>query len=358
MRQKYPDLIVNKDDSILSVLKKMDKSKRKLLVVLSGDKFESVISIGDIQRAIISGIDLNSPVQLILRTEVTVAKISDNMDQVKERMRLRRNELMPILSLNGELVNIIFWDELFEDNRSEKNRNKFTLPVIIMAGGFGTRLKPLTNILPKPLIPINEKTIIEDIMDRFVECGSDHFHISVNYKAEMIKYYFDSLNNPNYKINFFEEKKPLGTAGSLHLLKNQIKDTFFVSNCDILIDQDYGEILNYHRENNNEITAVAAIKNYSIPYGIFTTKADGLLDSLIEKPELVFKINTGLYILEPGLIEEIPKNEFFHITSLIEKLLEQKRRVGIFPVSEGSWTDVGNWAEYYKMVNTNVQHFK
>jgi NDP-sugar pyrophosphorylase family protein len=188
-------------------------------------------------------------------------------------------------------------------------------------------------------------------MDRFVDCGSSRFHISINYKAEMIKYYFESLNNPNYQINYFQEQKPLGTAGSLHLLQDQIDDTFFVSNCDIIIDQDYNEILSYHRENKNEITVVAALKNYSIPYGIFTTREDGLLDSFVEKPELILKINTGLYILEPHLIREIPQNEFYHITSLIEKLQKQNRRVGVFPVSEGSWTDVGNWNEYFKMVN-------
>jgi len=353
MTKKYSDLIVNKKDTILSVLKKMDRSQRKLMIVLSGDKFESVISIGDIQRAIIKGIDLNSSVQHILRSEVTTAKSSEDIELVKERMRTRRNELMPVISPSGDLVNVIFWEDLFKEGLSGKSRNMFNLPVIIMAGGVGARLKPLTNILPKPLIPINEKTIIEDIMDRFVDCGCIHFHISLNYKAEMIRYYFDDLKNPNYQIDYFQELKPLGTAGSLHLLKDHINDTFFVSNCDILIDQDYSEILEYHRENRNDITIVAALKNYSIPYGILTTIKDGILESLTEKPELVFKINTGLYILEPDLIGEIPENEYFDITDLIEKLQKQKRRIGVFPVSEGSWKDVGNWIDYLQVINRN-----
>ena len=354
MKKDFSDLVVSPKDSVLQVLKKMDISKHKLLLVLKEGKFISLVSIGDIQRAIIKGVDLNNEVKSILRSEITVAHEEDDINKVKEHMKTRRNELMPIVSKDDNtLVDVIFWEDLFE-SESKKVKNNFSLPVIIMAGGFGTRLKPLTNILPKPLIPLNEKTIIEDIMDKFVDCGCSDFHISVNYKAELIEYYFDSLNNPSYNISYFKEPKPLGTAGSLHLLKDKIHETFFVSNCDILIDEDYSEILEYHKANNNEITVVAALKNFSIPYGIFTTGGSGLLKSIEEKPEMVFKINTGLYILEPHLISEIPEDDFYHITFLIEKLIKEERRVGVFPISEGSWIDVGEWKEYLKSFSGKV----
>jgi NDP-sugar pyrophosphorylase family protein len=218
-----------------------------------------------------------------------------------------------------------------------------------MAGGKGTRLAPLTNVYPKPLIPIGEKTIVETIMDKFVAHNCHDFYMSVNYKADSIKNYFDFINNPEYNIHYFQEDKPLGTAGSLRLLKDKINSTFFVSNCDILIEEDYSEILNYHRSNNNELTVVAAVKTLSIPYGTIITGENGILESIEEKPTLSFKINTGLYILEPSLLNDIP-DEFYHITHLMEKLKTQGRRVGVYPISQNDWKDMGEWTEYLRMI--------
>jgi NDP-sugar pyrophosphorylase family protein len=142
----------------------------------------------------------------------------------------------------------------------------------------------------------------------------------------------------------------MGTAGSLSLLKDRIHETFFVSNCDILIEQDYSEILRYHKENKNEITLVAALKHYPIPYGTVEAGENGQLIALKEKPELTFKINSGMYILDPHLLNEIPDNQFFHIIQLIEKVKKRKGKVGVFPVSEKSWRDIGEWSEYLKLI--------
>lgn len=352
MKNRIQDISIDKNTSILSALKVMDKMHIKLLIVLDNKLFFSLLSIGDIQRAIISGVAMDVSVEQILRTRVNVAKVSDSKEDVLAYMRQHRTEFMPVVDDDREIVDVIFWDELFHSHIGHRTES-FNLPVIIMAGGKGTRLRPLTNVLPKPLIPIGEQTMMEDIMDRFVECGCHDFYISVNYKAEIIKRYLNNLNKPQYNISYFQEDKPLGTAGSLHLLKDQIKDTFFVSNCDIIIDEDYGEILKYHRENHNEITVVAAIKNLAIPYGTLETKEEGLLSDIKEKPEYTFKINTGMYILEPHLINEIPEDEFYHITFLIEKLMKEGRRVGVYPINEGSWVDVGNWDEYMKFVKDN-----
>ena len=172
----------------------------------------------------------------------------------------------------------------------------------------------------------------------------------VNYKADILKYHLDSQNILSNKISYFNENKPLGTAGSLYLLKDEIKTTFFVSNCDIIIDEDYNEILKYHRKNNNELTIVSALKHLSIPYGTIKTKKNGILTSIEEKPELTFQINTGFYILEPHLLQEIPENTFFHITKLIENINNRKGKVGVFPISEKSWIDIGEWSEYLKII--------
>lgn len=347
---KYKEICIESSSPILAALKQMDATRRKLLIVTKDGQYHNLLSIGDVQRAILKGVDLNSPVDGILRSETNVASVHQSRAEVERYVREHKTEFMPIIDDNHQLVDVVFWDELFKTEIHHRTED-FDLPVIIMAGGQGTRLRPLTNILPKPLIPIGEQTMMEDIMDRFVECGCHDFYISVNYKAETIRHYIDGLDKPQYNISYFQEDKPLGTAGSLHLLKDKIHNTFFVSNCDIIIDEDYGEILHYHRENKNEITIVAAIKNFTIPYGTLETKEEGLLADIKEKPEFTFKINTGMYILEPHLIKEIPHDEFYHITFLIERLMHEGRRVGVYPINEGSWTDIGNWDEYLKYIS-------
>jgi NDP-sugar pyrophosphorylase family protein len=246
---------------------------------------------------------------------------------------------MPVLGFDNTLEDVIFWEDII--GGEIKTGKKLNIPVVIMAGGEGSRLKPLTNVLPKPLIPVVDKTIIEDIMDQFVSVGCSEFYISLNYKAEMIKHYLLSLNNREYNFHFFQEEKPLGTAGSLYLLKDKISSTFFVSNCDIIIKQDLTEVYKFHRENRNKITIIAALKHYQIPYGTIESGPDGILTSLSEKPEITFKINSGVYILEPDVLSLIPEGKFFHITELILSLKNKKERVGIFPISEKSWLDYG-----------------
>lgn len=349
MKESIKQICIEKTATVLAALKQMDVTRRKLLIVMDGDKFRSVLSIGDIQRAIIKGDSMDEPLEKILRPTTKVAKATQNRTEVEQYVKEHKNEFMPIVDEAKNLLDVVFWDELFKSEIHHRTAD-FNLPVIIMAGGQGTRLRPLTNVLPKPLIPIGEQTMLEDIMDRFVECGCHDFYISVNYKAETIRHYIDGLDKPQYNISYFQEDKPLGTAGSLHLLKDKIHNTFFVSNCDIIIDEDYGEILHYHRENKNEVTIVAAIKNFTIPYGTLETKEEGLLADIKEKPEYTFKINTGMYILEPHLIKEIPHDEFYHITFLIERLMHEGRRVGVYPINEGSWTDIGNWEEYIKYI--------
>lgn len=347
MKDAIKELCISYKASVISALKQMDEVKHKLLIVTKDELYFNIISIGDIQRAIIKGIDMNAPIEGILRDGTKVASVNDDMDKVKASMKERKNEFMPVIDEKNHIADVIFWEDLFQIKR-EKSKANLNIPVIIMAGGQGTRLRPLTNVLPKPLIPIGEQTMMEDIMDRFIDCGCDRFYVSVNYKADIIKRYFDNLNKPQYRISYFQEDKPLGTAGSIHLLNGQIDTTFFVSNCDSIIVDDYAEILKYHRDNHNEITMVAAIKNMAIPYGTLETKEDGLLADIKEKPNYTFKINTGMYILEPHLIKEIPVNTFYHITYLIEKLMKEGRRVGVYPINEGSWIDVGNWDEYLK----------
>ncbi|MFV8370418.1 nucleotidyltransferase family protein [Flavobacterium sp. LB2R40] len=343
------DLIISPLSSILDGLKRMDLIKKKLLIVNDNQFFLGLLSIGDIQRAIIKSVDLDTEIVKIIRNDNIICTPKHSIEEVKKIMLSIRAEFMPIVNENGELIKVIFWEDLF-GTENIVPLNQFNLPVVIMAGGFGTRLKPLTNVLPKPLIPIGEKTMVEEIFDRFSKHGCTDFYISVNYKADLIEYYLRNQNLP-FNLDFFKENKPMGTGGSLALLKNKIHQTFIVSNCDILIEQDYSEILEYHKKNKNEITIIAALKHYPIPYGIVETGDNGQLLDLKEKPELTFKINSGMYILEPHLLNEIPENEFFHITQLIEKVKNRSGNIGVFPVSEKSWKDVGLLSDYIEILS-------
>lgn len=342
-------IICQSKDSIIYALRKMDIVQRKLLIVLQDDVYMGLLSIGDLQRAIIAGLDYATPVIQILRNDILVANETDSLDKVKKIMLEFRTEFMPILNSNKDIVEIIYWEDLFL-TKSPSKETSLGLPVVVMAGGKGTRLRPLTNVLPKPLIPIDERTILEHIFDQFNDIGCDQFYISLNYKSKMIKYYLESQAEKHYNVTYFEENKPLGTAGSLYLLKDKIETSFFVTNCDILIDQDYSEVYEYHKESGNELTVVVALKQIDIPYGTIETSSNGKLISLKEKPLLTFKINSGVYILEPHLLKEIPANEFFHITALIQRILNRNGKVGCFPVSEHSWRDIGEWNEYLRNI--------
>ena len=335
--------------SLLDAMKHMDEVKVKILLVFCDDHFEGLITIGDIQRAIISNIALKEPVSRILNKKKIYGYQSEGEDVIKDKMRKMRAEVMPILNEQGELVDVWFWGDLFKEAELIE-REKINLPVVIMAGGKGTRLKPITNVIPKPLVPIGDKTILETILDQFEEIGCTKFYMSVNYKADFMKYYLSQLNH-KYDIEFFQEEKPLGTIGSVSLLKGKITTPFFVSNCDSINEQDYRDVYNYHVSNNNDLTIVTMVKSFKIPYGVIETGEDGLMTALSEKPELTFHVNTGVYILNPSCINEIPDGEFFHITHLMEKIKQRGGRVGCFPVSEKSWHDMGEWPEYLKMID-------
>ena len=335
-------------ESLLSALKQMDARKVKILFVYEGSHFEGLITLGDIQRAIIKNIALEEPVSSVLDKDKVYGYVNEKQDEIKEKMRRMRAEVMPILDNDGELIDVWFWNDLFRVSEPEQ-RPKIDLPVVIMAGGKGTRLKPITNVIPKPLVPIGDKTILEVIMDQFESIGCHKFYMSVNYKADMMKYYLSQLPH-KYDIEFFQEEKPLGTIGSVSLLKNKIKTPFFVSNCDSINEQDYRDVWDYHVSNHNDMTIVTMVKSFKIPYGVIETGEDGLMTALKEKPEQTYQVNTGVYILNPDLISEIPEGEFFHITHLMEKVQARGGRVGCFPVSEHSWKDMGEWREYLKMI--------
>ena len=342
--ERLQSLKIDVESSLLDGMRQMDQEGTKLLVVVSEGGYRGLLSAGDIQRALIEFNDFSMLVRDALRSEVRVAKCTMTFDEIRAVMMSHRTEFMPVLDENEELVDVHFWSDTFASTKPKLNQ--IDVPVVVMAGGKGTRLKPFSNIIPKPLFPLGEKTILEEILDRFKAQGCQRFFLSVNHKAEFIKSYLGGLEDVDYNISYFQEDKPLGTAGSLHLIKDRVNGAFIVSNCDILLDADFSEILDYHNRNENSITMVSAVKYIKIPYGTLTTEEGGLLKELREKPELTYLINTGVYILDSSVLEHIPENEFYHITTLVEDVQGAGGQVGVYPVSEKSWADIGEWQEY------------
>lgn len=349
-KKKLDAISIDEKVSVKVAFTKMDSDNVRLLCVFSDDIYKGILSAGDIQRAIIANTGLETPCGEVLRKEgVRLAHVNESFSDIKGLMLKFRTEFMPVLNDKNELVDVYFWDEVFTTDKPEKS--KIDVPVVVMAGGKGTRLKPFSNIIPKPLFPLGDKTIIEEIMDRFEAFGCGRFFLSLNHKADFIENYLNNEIDRDYDLTYFRETEPLGTAGSLFLVKDKIKETFFISNCDIVIDTDYSEILEYHREQQNEITLVVSLKHIKIPYGTVKTTDGGQITELEEKPEITYKANTGVYIVEPKLLDEIEPNKFLHITELVERIRQRGGKVGAFPVSEKSWCDIGEWAEYRRTLS-------
>ena len=342
--------IVDARRTIIQTMMLMDELFVKSLLVFPEDRFLGIITNGDLQRAIIAKVPFETPIEKVVNNaSKRYARVEDDQESIRAWMMQNRAEMMPLLNSKGELVDAVFWEDILGDALPLDER-KLDLPVVIMAGGRGMRLKPLTNVIPKPLVPIGDKTILERIMDQFEAIGCSKFYLSVNYKSEMIRFYLGQVDHI-YDVEYFEETEPLGTIGSVSLLKGKIDTPFFVSNCDILVDQDYRDVYDYHLESQNDLTVVSAVKNFRIPYGVIETGDNGLLTGLKEKPDLTYMINTGVYLLNPECILEIPEGTFFHITHLIERIKDKGGRVGCFPVSEHSWKDMGEWKDYLKLTH-------
>ncbi len=348
MLDKFEEILINENASLKEAMKKLDETAEKILFVINNDnKLVGSLTDGDIRRWILKEGSLKSIVRDVCYKGTFFVKKGYDLNYVKEEILKRKIIYVPVLDEKDKIVEFLIWDKLFNGQIKRETKQKLEIPVVIMAGGKGTRLDPFTRILPKPLIPIGNKTILEIIIDKFIEFGVNNFYLSVNYKSKIIKSYFEELDY-SYLLNYLTEDKPLGTVGAIKQLENKINGDFILTNCDIIIDADYGDLYEHHLEHNNDITLVASVKHYNIPYGICTIENGGTLVEIKEKPEYDFLVNTGMYILNSSVIKYIPQNKFFHITDLIEKVKSNGLKVGVYPISENSWIDTGEWLEYKK----------
>ena len=341
-------LLIRNDISIIVALKFLDETAEKVLFVVDeGNHLLGALTDGDIRRYLLSGQCMENDISTVYNKKPKYLSEKEYTDENLKKMFLKNKiEVVPILDENHRVINIATWDKVFsEKNNTKFKKRKINIPVVIMAGGKGTRLDPFTKILPKPLIPIGDKPIIEVIMDKFHAFGMTDFYVTLNHKSKMIKAYFEEFKT-KYKIKYIDEEKPLGTAGGLKYLPPEVAGVIFVTNSDIIIEGDYRKILKFHKDNKNEITIVASVKNYNIPYGVCEIENGGTLRKIKEKPSLSFLVNTGMYVVNSSALSIIPEGEYYHITQLIDDLKCDGRRIGVYPISENAWMDVGEWSKY------------
>ena len=342
--------IVKPDITIRQAMKSLSQTGVKCLVIVDEKNILlGTLTDGDLRKAILKGVDISVSIEKVYQSNSTIlVKKKFKPDEAKKLFTKNKFDLIPIVDDKGKLVDVIFWEDIFKNKQKNKNDN-LDVPVVIMAGGRGTRLEPFTKILPKALVPVHEKPIIEHIIEHFLDVGCSEFHLTVNYKSRILKAYFEELK-PDYKIYFVEENDPLGTAGSLRYLDGQFGKSFFVTNCDIIIKADYANLYEFHQKGGYDVTLVASAKEYIVPYGTCELNDEGHLSRINEKPHYDFLINTGLYVLNPDVLKLIPENKFYHVTHLIEKVKNNGKKVGVYPVDDEAWVDVGQWAEYQKTV--------
>lgn len=331
--------IVDVNSSLLEVMNKINENCKGIVYVCNGTTLVGVITDGNVRRHILNGGTLNATAIEVANKTPKVIRYNDYSDY-NLMMKAENINSIPVINDKNEIVSIKFLND-----RSIYARSNLEIPVVIMAGGKGTRLKPLTDVLPKPLIPIGEKTITERIMDTFSVFGCKQFNMIINYKKDLIKAYFKDFSN----VVLTEEFDFQGTAGGLKLIAKDYKTTFFMTNCDVIIDDDYSEILNFHKNKKAIITMVCALREYTMPYGAIELNEGGNICKISEKPTYSFMVNTGVYVIEPRFLEYIPDDEFIHITDVIEKCIAENEVVGMYPVSENAWLDMGELRELEKM---------
>lgn len=350
MKKNFKNFLVKENDTISNCSLKMNKNNSSFLIVSNENNILlGTFSMGDLRSALYQGAQLNSQIKSHYNKKpVSVLDKKSNLKNLRSIFSNKNVIIIPIVNKNNKILGVETKEDLLKFKK--KKLPKINIPVVIMSGGKGSRLKPFSDILPKALIPLNDKTVLERIIEQFLDYGVTKIFIITNYKSNIIKSYFEDKKYRK-KLNFIQESKELGTAGGLSLIKNKIKKNFILTNCDVLHDFNYKDFIKFHHYNKFDMSVVGSFKSYSIPYGICELDKKGILNKIDEKPIKNIIINTGFYIVNKKLLRYIKQNTFFHITDLISKAQSQKSKIGLFPINESNWNDVGEWSEFYKTNN-------
>lgn len=334
--------------TIVEAMQKIDVTGSGILFIVDEQMhLTGTLTDGDIRRWLIKTGNLKTDISEIMQSTPHFL-LEAHREQALEIIIKNQLRALPIIDKEHKIVDIIFNAYRKSQGDHEISQALKDIPVVIMAGGKGTRLLPYTSILPKPLIPVGEKTILERIIEQFCRFGCEQFYIILNYKKNMIKAYFNEFEH-NYHLFYIDEEEPLGTGGGLVLLKDKLKGSFILSNCDILINENFSNIYDYHKKNGNKVSMICSLRNFNIPYGIVHTGSKGIVESMEEKPAISFLANTGCYIVDSEILNEIPIGIPTDFPDILNIYREKGNQIGVYPISESAWLDMGQIDELEKM---------
>jgi len=339
----HRQLLLTETRTVRKAMEILDKTGRRVLFLVRDEVLVASLSDGDIRRWILSGGSLKAPVSKAANYAPCYLPVAEQA-AARELMRRKSIQALPLVDGEGHVVSICFWD----DHQPKPMGEPIDAPVVMMAGGLGTRLYPYTKILPKPLIPIGDIPIAERIIRNFRQYGCKTFYLVVNHKKNMIKAYFNEIER-DYTVEYADEEEPLGTGGGLGLLKGRLDTTFILTNCDILIHEDIAAIYRHHKQEQNTVTMICSLRNVGIPYGVVEIGGDGSIAGMREKPSLSFFTNTGCYIVEPEVLEHIEEGKAIGFPDVIQRLKDKGLKVGVYPIGENAWLDMGQMDALEKM---------
>jgi len=347
--KSYKDIILSPKSTIKEALIKIDTGAMQIgLVVDENEKLIGTLTDGDIRRGLINNLELNDTIETIIFKTPTICTTNDTKEKIIQTALSKKLHQIPIVDNNGKLVDL---KEISELLKQKTLSNK----VVLMVGGLGTRLRPLTENTPKPMLKVGNKPILETIISNFKKYGFVNIILCVNYKSDIIKDYFGDGSKFGVNIEYIYENKRMGTAGALSLINNKLDEPFFVMNGDLLTNINFENMMNFH--NSNKANATMGVREYDfqVPYGVVNTDEKNIL-SIEEKPVYNFFVSGGVYILSPDVLKYIPNDKYYDMPTLFEELIKNKNKTISFPISE-YWLDIGRIEEFEKANNEFYEVF-
>jgi len=336
--KNYKNILLKPTSTIKEALEIIDKGAIRIAIVLDDDeKVIGTLTDGDIRRGFLNGNSFETTIEQLYFKNPILASINDSKELLIQKAIRNTIYQIPIVDNEGRLVKI---EDLANLLQSKVQRNR----VILMAGGLGTRLRPLTENTPKPLLKIGNKPILETIIENFAKYGFVNITISVNYRGDMIREYFGDGSQFGVTIDYIEEKERLGTAGALSLIEDRPQEPFFVMNADLLTNVNFEHLLEFHLSEHSLATMCVREYDYQVPYGVIEMQGSEIT-SIVEKPTHKFFVNAGIYVLSPQMFEFIPENEFYDMPTLFESVIEKKMKSVSFPIHE-YWLDIGRVSDF------------
>ena len=337
------DIIVSSNTPLKDSLNVLNDGGIQALIVIGNNaEFKGIVTDGDIRRHLLKDGDLDTLISSVIKKESTVS-LTEDENELKGIFKRKKINHIPILNKKNQIVALAMRTDF-----NNKNYENINSSIVIMAGGKGSRLAPLTNIIPKPLIPIGYSTIVEKIFDSFVNQGFNNFKLIINYKKELIRSYFNELEH-SYNLEFLEESKYLGTIGGIKEFANKLTDNFVVTNCDVVTDINYHKFFEHHTKKDAYISILGLKKSTKVPYGVLKLDKESNVEGLKEKPKQTHTIMTGIYIINKKALDFIPSDVEFGMDEFIKTLIANNKVVTSFVIKDG-WYDMGQFSEYKKLL--------